>query len=256
MILWQHHKGRRMARFINRACLLFCLLPMWSAATDQYVTIGTNTFGFAFEDTSLTTNMQARIIDDWKVMTEPWRYRSVKISLPTAQKTGSLFFSGVTGRPDFKEKIAAKSYALEISQSTNIVISRKLSDSYKSTFQLENTYSNEINKISELVRALQYENIILISSNQISNIYYYHKMETNHYELVAEQIKSQFTNLNVFLPSKLSFDVMPEGFITHPEEALWVLIPIQYKTGYFDNITYMPAIFIDGKWKIHPLIFW
>ncbi len=50
---------------------LIAFIILASYASDQYVTIGTNIFGFAFEDTTLTTNTQARIIDDWKVLIAP-----------------------------------------------------------------------------------------------------------------------------------------------------------------------------------------
>ncbi len=43
---------------------LIALSAIITTASDHYVTVCTNTFGFAFEDTTLTTNTQARIIDD------------------------------------------------------------------------------------------------------------------------------------------------------------------------------------------------
>ncbi len=235
--------------------MLIVLTVLVSSADEQYVTIGTNRFGFAFEDTTLSTNMQTRIIEDWKILTAPWTNKVVKISMPTEHNEGRLYFSGVTGGPDIRETIKCTSYRLDIGHPQNIVIDAKFSDNYKKAFSFEEAHSNEIAMITELVNALQYENINLLSSNQVSNIYFYHKMEQEHYFLMVDQIKNQFLSLNVFTPSKLSYDIMEKGFITHPEEALWVVIPVQYKTGYFDNITYIPAIYIDGKWKIHPLIF-
>ncbi len=70
-VLYQSFK--RMGNYMHKYLILSLLITLlvFTESANQYVTIGTNTFGFAFEDTTLTTNMQARIIDDWKVMTEP-----------------------------------------------------------------------------------------------------------------------------------------------------------------------------------------
>ncbi len=84
--------------------IIICSAIVNLHASDQYVTIGTNRFGFAFEDMSLSTNMQMRIIDDWKVMTAPWTNIAVSVNGNTNSIVGNLKFRFVENTYLFREK--------------------------------------------------------------------------------------------------------------------------------------------------------
>ncbi len=221
-------------------------------ATNQIVTIGTNRFGFVFEDTILTTNMQARIIEDWKVLIAPWTNNIVSIKLPTNNTNGKLKFN-VLYQSSQKNMNCNTYEIINKNDSMFINLSKTFTDSYFLAFQVVDSKLTEVAKIRELVSVLHTDILPTISSNQFHNIYYYHKYTPEMYTQYASVIKDDFLRFAFYSPSILSFSIEQPNYMTHPEAALWCWVPVVWKND--NELDYIPAIYIDGRWKIHPLIF-
>ncbi len=238
--------------------IVFTFNAMVAFASNQYVTIGTNIFGFAFEDTTLTTNMQARIIDDWKIMTAPWTNLTMSIdNITTNIVKGSIKFDYIGLSPNFESADVNYDYykTVDLAGSQKILISKKLTDRYKIAFSFADSHVAEISKIPELLFLLQPDVLVSMPSNQMSNIFYYHGVPIENYALGANDIKRELLSYEHYTPSVLFYAEMPKDFLEHPEDALWAFIPIRdtYSTWNRKSISFATAIYIDGRWRIRPL---
>ncbi len=234
---------------------LFSLLTFFALRlnADQYVTIGTNRFGFVFEDTTLTTNMQARIIDDWKIMTNPWTNFVIDITESEGCCYGNLNFTKILSNPDIEESLICNRFNLSTNGLEKFInIEKKLSDRYKSAIQFVDSHHDKISNMSTLISAVQSSSLSCLSSNEIINICYYHNLSANIYELAAEDIKQEILNMDFFEPSILSYGKMPRNYNSHPNEAFWCWIP--FRNRHTSNISHLPAIYIDNRWKLTPIV--
>ncbi len=227
-------------------------------ASDYSVTIGTNTFGFAFEDTTLTTNMQARIVDDWKVMTEPWTNVTISVDYSTTNTVkGFLKFKFINHPFNFdNDNVNLSYYDIMLQEDVmNIFLCKQLTDKYIMSFMLVDSHSNKFAQIDDLITNLQHEAIMSMSSNQMVNVFYYEGVPIENYTKGAQLIKKQLLSYEYYRPSVLFYAEMPKDFLEYPEEAFWSFIPIRnnYSTWNSASISFATAIYIDGRWKIRPL---
>ncbi len=221
-----------------------------SSASDQYITIGTNTFGFAFEDTTLSTNMQARIVEDWKVLIAPWTNGMSKVVFPENGQVGELYFNVLWDNS--VKNINCNRYKLI--KTTDkcrpfIKFEREFTSVYQEVLQFAD--SNFVAEVCmpELISNLQFNVLSNMPPQQISNYFYYHKIPANMYEAAAQDIKDNLKNAIYYQPSILTLMDGEKNYLTHPYESLWWWVPLISN----ETTDYMPAIYIDGKWKLHPL---
>ncbi len=230
-------------------------------AVEPEITIGTNTFGFVFEDSMLATNVKMRIKEDFEVLMQAWTNVVVTSYHLNTDFAGHLIFEDTVGGPDFGNgpELGADFNIKKLQNKRYIYLTQTNCTVYATAFELIDGHQTEYAKVTELLSALQYENLMNMSSNDFKNIYYYHGTPIENYALGMPEVLPELASRNYYPPSVLSFELNSAGYLTHPTEALWVWIPMRTRPdaeeGWDTTVTYIPAIYIDGKWKIHPLIF-
>ncbi len=232
---------------------LLITLLVFTTSANQYVTIGTNTFGFAFEDTSLTTNMQARIVEDWKILTAPWTNITVSIN----SDSGKLDFNNIElAYYSKKDYVDYRQYVLNKSNDKfYIIFSEELIKRYKMAFDFYDSHINEYSKISELISTLNSDALVNMPSNQVHNIFYYPERPVEVIAFSAPDIKRSLSSRTYYMPSVLFFSEMPVDLSEKGTNVLWAFIPMrsfQYQSTK-GKMLFDTAVYTDERWKIRPL---
>ncbi len=226
---------------------LIALGAIITTATDQYVTIGTNTFGFAFGDTTLSTNMQTRIIEDWSMIKQPWTnivVRKFERVDPSDTNDYLVICLDVFTPPYFYDDINLQSFIAEKEDNQlHIVLDKKISDAYKSAFEFTDSNREIFNSVTNLVNALKNDNLRNMPASEITN--YLYEADGIYFH---DSFKRDLLCQEYYYPSVLSFTNIPAGTFDYPESAYWMLIPI--RSNLFGSNTVYPAVYRNNKWYL------
>ncbi len=235
---------------MKKQIILFVIITFAAFATvaDQQVVIGTNTFSFAFEDTTITTNLQIRIIEDWKVMITPWTnvvFRKYERIDPNDTDDYLLLFLDIFTPPVFDEKLDLWSFFVKKVDGENFIpIKKNVSDAYKHAFNFVDLNSEIFYSVSNLVNAVKNDKLRDLQSHEVTNLIYKSDISYNY-----NNKKNELLNQEYYFPSVLSFTNLVSGAFDYPECAYWTLIPVGSNDGTSFYATF-PAVYRNGRWYL------
>ena len=231
--------------------IIFCIV--FSNAQVASLTIGTNTMGVSFMDTTLPLTYKNKIITDLQnCVNNPWGER-VKINRRNeAEFPKYLSFHSLNtcyyGDIEFPKNISTNDVG-----DMFLYVPQKLSDAYTNAFEFAGANSNAVAAAYDFISLISSDTFLnTTSSNQIHNYVFIKEVTTNEmYALGFDEIwPIYFQYPKYYTPSILGFFYSNDG----PEATnLWLQIPVSLsaapRVSSYSWLTYT-AIWHENKWKI------
>ena len=244
-------------------CLSIALYASFVVASDPEIVVGTNSFRFVFEDQMLAPSIRETILDDLVQAIVRWTNSPV------------IFYDNLSGKIDFQPNYCGqfegeRKYPSDFSRSSTndvfrLLVNRSISNDYAQQLAFLSSRTGMVSAVASFVdflnsdasASLSLENVPLFFYLSDSFLEYWDNRK--HQELtLRDQWISQMPQYRYFMPSILDYWVW-ESDGDLPAGSLSVSIPVQFKDFQSSDPrmspnTAIPASWVDGRWKIHPVV--
>lgn len=204
--------------------------------------IGTNTFEFVFEDTSIPNDKKLQIVTDFTDIITRCNLAIVNYITPT---NGVITYKKLHIEPYPSRKIPRN--FIQVNGTNYLSVSKIVSDELQQRLAIHNTYTNVYSKCTNFVNFLNSEDLQNISSNDIKNVLYQKNMADARYMSFKTQFVNDLTNIEFFYPPKSSFYIMEAGFNGITQESVWTFIPCRTESQYLQGYI---AVFFNNYWHL------
>ena len=205
--------------------------------------IGTNSFEFVFEDTSIPNNNKAQIISDFTDIITRCNLAEVTYYSPT---NGVITYKKLHLEPYPSGDKIPKEF--NHANGTNyLTISKIISDDLQIGLAIHNTYTNIYSKCTNFVDFLNSDDLKNISSNEIKNVIYQKGMNDVDYMFYREDFLNDFEDVQFFYPPKSSFYVTEAGFNGITQESVWTYFPCKSEDDYLQGYV---AVYFNNYWHL------
>ena len=217
-------------------------------------TIGTNQFEFAWEDTSLSTNVRARI--DRMLLDTLVDWTNAPVDLATDGCSGSVQFWEL-GHPPFLARVGLPN--MFASSGTNgsfaISVPEPFSDACKDAFAWCDAHPEHFASGRRFVATLSALAEDSGGTNNLASSFYSPDIPEETMSSARESLLEVLRGKCYRFPVELSFGVWA-GDDDVPDGTPVMLIPFQEASigtsgSSSDRNDAMPALFIDGQWRIY-----
>ena len=225
-----------------RKCFLLAII--FSVSLNAFCfNIGTNTFEFVFEDTSIPNDKKLQIVTDFTDIITRCNLAIVNYITPT---NGVITYKKLHIEP-YPSRKTPRNF-IQVNETNYLSVSKIVSDELQQRLAIHNTYTNVYSKCTNFVNFLNSEDLQNISSNEIKNVFYFEKATDEGYKAY----KNDFVNgidINVYYnPPKSSFYIMETGFNGISEESVWTFIPSRLEDD--NSIDGYIAVFFNNYWHL------
>ena len=205
--------------------------------------IGTNSFEFVFEDTSIPNNNKAQIISDFTDIITRCNLAEVTYYSPT---NGVITYKKLHLEPYPSGDKIPKEF--NHANGTNYLsISKIISDDLQIGLAIHNTYTNIYSKCTNFVNFLNSDDLKNISSNEIKNVIYYKNASEEIYQLQRDSFVDAIDSSLFYNPPKSSIYIMESDFYGITQESFWTFIPSRNGSSHLQGYI---AVFFNNYWHL------
>lgn len=220
--------------------------------------IGTNTFHYAFEDASLSTQQQHRILLDLEVMQRPWinQVRCYNVTHEQSNSAGKIVFQNIISWPILFDEIDFVNFNFRTNglNYSEILLSKKQTDVYTNCFTFIDNHLDAWNEVLTILSHLSENTFTNYPIGYLKNFIYVQDENDDYFISHHMEYVDDLLSQNYHMPNMLGIGERPSGFLNYPTNALWLALPISDKIEsnqqdeVFHDVIY--CVWRNGHWYL------